>query len=177
MSPFRALSFTHFQHSLCCLKVKCSQSASISRFSALTLLLSHNTTQNQCKTISHAFARLPLTLNSLVLIANLTLKTIDDVVKHAEAFETALHDQSTLQNSLKAYAVRASTYRKPKQQPNQHIQYKTMCVAALNMASLACHLSIPIVLLREKHVTLQTPQVWRMPTAQRGQTTGRPCSI
>ena len=49
-----------------------------------------------------------------------TLKTIDDVVKHAEAFETALRDQSQLHGPAEAHAVRTSLYRRQKQQNSQH---------------------------------------------------------
>ena len=45
------------------------------------------------------------------------LKTIEDIVKHAEAFETALRDQSQFQHSADVYAARVSPYRKQKQ-PN-----------------------------------------------------------
>ena len=50
------------------------------------------------------------------------LKTVEDIVKHAEAFETALRDQSQFQHSADVHAARASPYRKQKQPnfpPNQ----------------------------------------------------------
>ncbi len=59
-------------------------------------------------------------LQTDVLAKASNLKSIDDVLKHAEAFETALQDQSTLQNSAEAHAARASSYRRQKQQPSHH---------------------------------------------------------
>ena len=47
------------------------------------------------------------------------LKSVEDVVKHAEAFEAALRDQSEL-NSNSAEASRISEYKKSKKQSNQN---------------------------------------------------------
>ena len=55
-------------------------------------------------------------LQTDILAKASNLKTIEDIVKHAEAFETALRDQSQFQNSADVYAARASPYRKQKQQ-------------------------------------------------------------
>ena len=60
-------------------------------------------------------------LQTDILAKSSTLKTIDDVVKHAEAFETALRDQSQLQHSAEANAVRVSSYRRQQQKNSQKI--------------------------------------------------------
>ena len=45
------------------------------------------------------------------------LKSLEDIVKHAEAFETALHDQHLLQNPTNGTAARISEYKKHKPPP------------------------------------------------------------
>ena len=46
------------------------------------------------------------------------LKTLEDVVKHSEAFETAQCDQIQLQGSSEVMAARMSDYQKKKKEPN-----------------------------------------------------------
>ena len=46
------------------------------------------------------------------------LKTLEDVIKHSEAFETAQRDQIQLQGSSEVMAARMSDYQKKKKQPN-----------------------------------------------------------
>ena len=55
-------------------------------------------------------------LQTDILAKAAQLKTIDDIVKHAKAFETALRDQSQLHGSAEAHAARASSLRKRRQQ-------------------------------------------------------------
>ena len=57
-----------------------------------------------------------LQLQTDILAKACNLKTVEDIVKHAEAFETALRDQSQFQHSADVHAARASPYRKQKQQ-------------------------------------------------------------
>ena len=54
------------------------------------------------------------TLQTDILAKASQLKTVDDVVKHAEAFEAAIRDQSQLHNLSDAQASRVSDYRKIK---------------------------------------------------------------
>ena len=67
------------------------------------------------------------TLQTDILAKAAQLKTIDDIVKHAEAFETALHDQSQLHSSAEAHAARASSLRKRRQQQQQQHQACSGC--------------------------------------------------
>ena len=67
-------------------------------------------------------------LQTDILVKSSTLKTIDDVVKHAEALETALCDQSQLQHSTEANAVRVSSYRRQQQKNSQKITACHWCV-------------------------------------------------
>ena len=83
-------------------------------------------------------------LQTDILAKSSTLKTIDDVVKHAEAFETALRDQSQLQHSAEANAVRLSSYRRQQQKNSQNLQH-AMGVEAVNMASRVYLHVTPIV--------------------------------
>ena len=46
------------------------------------------------------------------------LKTLEDVIKHSEAFETAQRDQIQLQGSSEVMAARMSDYQKKKKEPN-----------------------------------------------------------
>ena len=46
------------------------------------------------------------------------LKTLEDVIKHSEAFETAQHDQIQLQGSSEVMAACMSDYQKKKKEPN-----------------------------------------------------------
>ena len=57
-----------------------------------------------------------LQLQTDILAKACNFKTVKDIVKHAEAFETALRDQSQFQHSADVLAARASPYRKQKQQ-------------------------------------------------------------
>ena len=50
------------------------------------------------------------------------LNTIEDIVKHAEAFETAVRDQPKLHTSAEAQAARILTYRRNKQQSKRFPQ-------------------------------------------------------
>ena len=43
-----------------------------------------------------------------------SLKTLEENINHAEAFEAALHDQAQMSGTLEMSALRASTYRKEK---------------------------------------------------------------
>ena len=65
------------------------------------------------------------TLQTDILAKAGQLNTIEDVVKHAEAFETALRDQSQLRQSSDVNAIRLSSYRKNKQRPN--LQQRKSC--------------------------------------------------
>ena len=55
------------------------------------------------------------------------MKTIDDIVKHAEALKTALCDQSQLHSSAEVHAARASSLRKRRQQQQQQRQACSGC--------------------------------------------------
>ena len=46
------------------------------------------------------------------------LKTLEDVIKHSEAFETAQRDQIQLQGSSEVMAARMPDYQKKKKKPN-----------------------------------------------------------
>ncbi len=61
-------------------------------------------------------------LQTDILAKSASLKTLEDVLKHAEAFESAIHDQSTLAHSNPAEAMRLSNY---KQQSRQHRTYQS----------------------------------------------------
>ena len=50
-------------------------------------------------------------LQTDILAKSLSLKTLEDVLKHAEAFESAVHDQSTLASASQAEAMRVSNYK------------------------------------------------------------------
>ena len=68
------------------------------------------------------------TLQTDILAKASQLKSVEDVVKHAEAFEAALRDQSQLHSSSDAHAARISDYRRSKNhskysKPQQH-QYQ-----------------------------------------------------
>ena len=67
------------------------------------------------------------TLQTDILAKATQLKTINDVVKHAEAFETALHDQSQLHSSAEVHGALASTHRKRRQQQQQQCQACSGC--------------------------------------------------
>ena len=54
------------------------------------------------------------TLQTELLAKGTQFKTIDDAVKHSEAFESALRDQSQLSSSSEAHAARATQYRRNK---------------------------------------------------------------
>ena len=47
------------------------------------------------------------------------LKSLEDIVKHAEAFEIALHDQQLLQNPTNGTTARISEYKKHKPPPTK----------------------------------------------------------
>ena len=51
------------------------------------------------------------TLQTDILAKSLALKSIEDVLTHAEAFESAVHDQSTLASASQAEAMRISSYK------------------------------------------------------------------
>ena len=59
------------------------------------------------------------TLQTDILTKASQLKTLEDVVKHAEAFETALRDQQSLQGSSEVMSARLSRYKKEeRKRPN-----------------------------------------------------------
>ena len=66
-------------------------------------------------------------LQTDILAKATQLKTIDNVVKHAEAFETALRDQSQLHSSAEVHAAHVSTHRKRCQQQQQECQACSGC--------------------------------------------------
>ena len=59
------------------------------------------------------------TLQTDILAKASHLKNLEDIIKHAEAFETALRDQQTLQGSLEAMAVRSSYKNQQQWKPPQ----------------------------------------------------------
>ena len=61
------------------------------------------------------------TLQTDILSKASQLKTLEDVVKHAEAFEAALRDQQTLQGSSEVMAARSS-YKNQQQQHQRKMQ-------------------------------------------------------
>ena len=67
------------------------------------------------------------TLQTDILAKATQLKTINDIIKDPEAFETALHDQSQLHSSAEAHATHASSLRKCCQQQQQHHQACSGC--------------------------------------------------
>ena len=60
------------------------------------------------------------TLQTDILAKAIQLKTIDDIIKHAEAFETALRNKSQLHSSAEVHATRESSFHKHHQQQQQH---------------------------------------------------------
>ena len=54
-----------------------------------------------------------------ILAKATTLTSMEDVVKHAEAFKTALHNHARLQDTSEAMAARASQYQQQKHQSNK----------------------------------------------------------
>ena len=74
------------------------------------------------------------------------LKTIDNIVKHAEAFETALRDQSQLHSSAEVHATRASTHCKHRQQQQQQCQACSGCGSDTH--GIIGHTSSPLSLPR-----------------------------
>ena len=70
------------------------------------------------------------TLQTDLLAKASQLQTIKDIVKHAEAFETAVHDQSQLLTLAEAQAAQILTYRRNKQQSKRFPQPTTKQVCS-----------------------------------------------
>ena len=77
-------------------------------------------------------------LQTDILAKSTSLKTLDDVLKHAEAFESAIHDQSMLAETSPAEVMRFSDYRYKRSNRNSKPSFQKPAQQAEKVTRSSC---------------------------------------